>query len=401
MHSHRSPRALRLAERFLACMAGGALLLFTTGCREGTEAQASDFNPLPQSTAGNHGCATPNQVFPPTPGLGLVDLGGFALGASSRIAADADEPLVFLTGAGATVQELDLTDVDAPVARALVGPGVLDTLLAAVGVVQPAELSGIAVLDDANLVAVEHGANVLVRIGRLVPDDVSILAGFPDGVGGFADGVGAQVRFNFDLPTTVVPTGDGALYVADSGNHAIRQVFVGALPQVLTVTGTGAPGFADGPLTGALFDSPTGLSVACDGRLLVTERGDSGLGGQRLRALSIGSPGFFGGFNGLAETLAGSGIAGTFEGVGTAAGLSGPSAVFSTEETDVYFVDGGSGHFRRLDLTTGLVDCPLETNGCVDPLGMLAGSANVGLTVTSDGTLLFLAGDLGSLFRSL
>ena len=396
MGSFQSWRDLRPGARPVLCVLALALV---SGCRKGQDQQAATFIPLGLPTDGNHGCATPAQIFNGGANLPPVDLGGFVVGDFSRVVSASNAPLLFLTGANADVLELDVTDPDLPVPRTLVSPGLIDALIASLGISQPAQLSGLAVVDAGNLVVVEHTSNTLLLVSRLIPDTVTLLAGFPVANGGFADGIGSQVRFNFAEATTLVPTDTGVLYVADSGNHAIRQVVLGALSQVTTVAGTGAPGYSDGSLGSTQFDTPTGLAIGCDGRLFVSETGEGGLGGHRLRALSIGAPVFFGGFSGFCETLAGDGNPVSTEGSGVAAQLAGPSALFGNEDGEVYFVDGLTGHLRRFDMGSGLTDCPLEATGCSLPTGLLVGSANVGLTVSSQGDLFFLLGSQGTLLR--
>jgi hypothetical protein len=90
---------------------------------------------------------------------------------------------------------------------------------------------------------------------------VTTLAGAPeetdedgDPLGGFRDGTGNQAMF--DLPRGLA-LADDILFVADSGNHAIRAV--NTQGHVFTAAGTGFPGDREGgPLT-AEFNQPTGI----------------------------------------------------------------------------------------------------------------------------------------------
>ena len=89
-------------------------------------------------------------------------------------------------------------------------------------------------------------------------------------IGGFADGLIADANFNRPIGLTVF---DGILFVADSGNHAIRAVAGG---EVVTVTGSGQPGFIDGELSVAEFHMPGGLFVH-DGILFVADTGNNAI----------------------------------------------------------------------------------------------------------------------------
>jgi thiol-disulfide isomerase/thioredoxin len=81
---------------------------------------------------------------------------------------------------------------------------------------------------------------------------------------GDRDGVGSEARLQH--PLGVVYHG-GGLYVADTYNNKIKQVFPGA-KNVVTFLGTGEAGLRDGD--SPLFDEPGGLSAA-DGKLYVAD----------------------------------------------------------------------------------------------------------------------------------
>ena len=69
----------------------------------------------------------------------------------------------------------------------------------------------------------------------------------------------------FRLPDDMVIAADGSIYVADAGNHAIRRIRNG---QVETVAGNGVPGFADGIGPNVRFNTPTGRALSLDGQFL-------------------------------------------------------------------------------------------------------------------------------------
>ncbi|KAA0152321.1 hypothetical protein FNF29_03887 [Cafeteria roenbergensis] len=85
-----------------------------------------------------------------------------------------------------------------------------------------------------------------------------------DGVPGLRDGPASQARFRF--PSAVAVANDGAVFVADTGNHAVRRIDP-ITAEVTTVAGLrdaqGRPlaGYADGPGQLASFSSPSGITV--------------------------------------------------------------------------------------------------------------------------------------------
>lgn len=95
---------------------------------------------------------------------------------------------------------------------------------------------------------------------------IALLAG--SGQPGYADGAGAGARFKEPKAIAFDPQSN-ALYVADSGNHAIRKVTTAGL--VSTVAGGNGPGDRDGVASAAQFKQPAGLAIGGDGSLYVAD----------------------------------------------------------------------------------------------------------------------------------
>ena len=122
---------------------------------------------------------------------------------------------------------------------------------------------GIAVDVSGNLYVADTANN---RIRKITPSGVvSTLAGSTQG---FADGTGTAAQFNNPWGMTLGP--DGKLYVADPGNHRIRQV-APTTGNVTTVAGSGTSGTAGGSLTAAQFNLPTDVSLDASGNLYVAD----------------------------------------------------------------------------------------------------------------------------------
>ena len=92
------------------------------------------------------------------------------------------------------------------------------------------------------------------------------------GEAGFSDG--PRIMSAFNSPSAIAFGPDGYLYVADTLNHVIRRVS----PEWYTTTIAGVPlvfGYSNGQAGAALFDSPTGIAVASDGRIFVADTGNN------------------------------------------------------------------------------------------------------------------------------
>ena len=96
------------------------------------------------------------------------------------------------------------------------------------------------------------------RVSTIVGQDLFVF--------GDVDGTGDAVRLQHPIG---IHFHDGVLYIADTYNNKIKRVF----PQtrsVLTMLGTGEPGYLDDEANQALFHEPSGVSVAA-GKLYVAD----------------------------------------------------------------------------------------------------------------------------------
>lgn len=133
------------------------------------------------------------------------------------------------------------------------------------------DLAGITVgADDAVYVA--DAGNHRVRVVREQSGgtwNVQTLAG--NGTVGFADGVGTQAKFN--NPQGVAVGLDNSIYVADAGNNRIRRIAPDGT--VGTLAGNGTAGFVNGAGTQAQFNNPRGIAVDNAGNIYVADTGNS------------------------------------------------------------------------------------------------------------------------------
>jgi streptogramin lyase len=127
------------------------------------------------------------------------------------------------------------------------------------------------------------GAVLLAAITTTLPAQtlrVRTVAG-PTTGGGYADGVGTNARFSG--PTNAVACG-GAVFVADTGNHAIRRI---SHDDVVT-TWAGAlteEGSADGDRIAARFSFPMGIAADAQCNLYVADTGNHTI--RRIAASGI------------------------------------------------------------------------------------------------------------------
>jgi len=88
--------------------------------------------------------------------------------------------------------------------------------------------------------------------------------------GGFADSeYGKYAMFN--MPIGLALWND-VLFVADSMNHAIRIIL--PTSEVITITGTGSPGYINGFLSESMFHVPQGVYVFGN-ELIIIDTGNS------------------------------------------------------------------------------------------------------------------------------
>jgi sugar lactone lactonase YvrE len=149
---------------------------------------------------------------------------------------------------------------------------------------------------------------------------------------GTADGTGAAARFNH--PGGAAVDGAGNLFVADSGNHAIRKITPEGV--VTTFAGmTGVMGFADGTGADARFYGPTDVDVDASGNLFVADYGN-----HLVRKISPA---------GVVSTLAGAvGSYGKVDGLGADARFTRPSGVAVDGAGNVFVAESENFAIRKI-----------------------------------------------------
>ena len=177
------------------------------------------------------------------------------------------------------------------------------------------------------------------RIHRIAADGtVSVLAGavtgvgiFDDYKGGFKDGKGKAALF--ESPSGMAIGGSGALYVADTRNHAIRRVTQAG--DVTTIAGGPArekpeSGYVDGLPEESRFSSPLGIAVLAGGGPAADTVIVADSQNHRIRAIR----------DGMTGTYAGAGTLGTSNGPGLEAEFNTPRTVLAGAGGVIYVLSG-------------------------------------------------------------
>ncbi|MFA5120583.1 redoxin domain-containing protein [Zavarzinia sp.] len=160
------------------------------------------------------------------------------------------------------------------------------------------------------------------------------------GIAGPGDGPWGGARFN--APQGVFADGT-AIWVADTGNHLIRRIDLGAFT-VSTVAGFGRRGpILQDPLPGPIAGLASPFDLVGDGRQLFVANG----GSHQILAYDLG--------HGMMRPVAGNGAEGLRDGAGFDAVLAQPSGLDRAADGSIGFVDAESSALRLLDPATGAV----------------------------------------------
>lgn len=242
-------------------------------------------------------------------------------------------------------------------------------------------LSSVAVDKAGNIYVADTGNHTIRKV--TAAGVVTTLAG--SGVEGSANGTGAAASFRFPRG---VATDNTNVYVADTLNHAIRQIVI-STGVVTTLAGTvGTSGLANGTGVAALFSTPNGLAVSGTDLYVADPRDNT------IRKIVISS--------GVVTTFAGTaGTNGFADGTGVAATFNGPSAIAADGTTNLYVADTFNHAIRKIVIDTAavttLAGTANATKGSVDstgaaasfnsPRGLVVSGANLFVADTGNQTL--------------
>ena len=288
---------------------------------------------------------------------GAVD----ATGASARfnyprgLAVDSTGNLYVADSNNHTIRKISPTGIVSILAGEPLKPGVVDATGTAARFNTP---YGVA-LDSAGNLYVADSANYAIR--KITPAGVvTTFAG--SSIPGTADGTGTAARFNY--PHGIASDSAGNLYVADTGNHAIRKISPAGV--VTTLAGSiGNAGSADGTGIAAQFFTPTTVAVDSTGTLFVTDSSN-----YTIRKVTS---------TGVVTTVGGTpGATGDTSGLGGAARFYSPRGV-AVDSSGNLFV--GDYYALKLGVSSS------QLSFTVQPLSTsVAAGAALALTSTATGT---------------
>ena len=195
-----------------------------------------------------------------------------------------------------------------------------------------------------NLFIADTGNNAIRRIDAQT-GVITTIAGGPDRRGYSGDG-GPAAEATFKGPHSIQFAPDGSLYVCDVGNHAIRRIDP-TTGTITTIAGTGKPGPtpAGAPLAGTPLNNPRSLDVDRNGDLWLVTREGNQVFRLDLRAQRI-------------HLVAGTGQPGFTGNGGPAlqATLSGPKGIALDKDNNAWLADTESHTIRRIDAKTARID---------------------------------------------
>lgn len=205
-----------------------------------------------------------------------------------------------------------------------------------------------------NLYIADTGNHAIRKITNGI---ISTIAGIQneDGdpiTGNDGDGTAANLA-GLNSPNDIVVDANGVIYIADSGNQRIRII---KNDLIQAYAGTGGQGYSGdgGVASAATFDRPVALAIDAFGHLFVSDQNNA-----RIRKIHI---------NGTISTVVGTGTAG-FNGDGSMGNLTlidQPRGLNLDHKGNLYFIDGNNVRVRQvsgLSETTRLLGVNTVGNG--------------------------------------
>ncbi len=213
--------------------------------------------------------------------------------------------------------------------------------------------SGVFV-DAAGDIFIADTANSAIREVVALTGLIQTVAGTPGIAGYNGDGIAATTA-ELSSPSAVFVDGAGDIFIADSGNSAIREVVAGT-GKIQTVAGTPGETCDDdtkttmcgdsGPATSAYLNFPGSVYLDAAGDIFIADTFDDVI--REVMATT-------GNIQTVAGTLGQRNFSGD-GGLATSAALDHPSGVFIDAANDILIADSDNAAIREVVATTGLIE---------------------------------------------
>lgn len=188
--------------------------------------------------------------------------------------------------------------------------------------------AGVAIDRSGAIYVADRGAH---RIKRITPAGIVMIAA---GTGEPGIENGTAILAKFHAPTGIAFDEVDNLYVADSGSHTVRRIDPSGV--VITVAGSGLPGYRDGVREEARFFEPTGVAVDREGNLIITDSKN-----HRIRKIKLPE--------GRVTTLAGNGRPGDLNGPSNSAEFNSPAGLDVDPVGQIVIADSANHQLRGLN----------------------------------------------------
>lgn len=188
---------------------------------------------------------------------------------------------------------------------------------------------GLGLHPSGDLVVADFGNSVVERVVTFGLNWMTTVAG--SGEVGALNSTNA-FKATFNSPNDVAVDVDGTIYVSEFQNHMIRRIGVDG--EVRTLAGKTTAGYADGIGSGASFNQPSGITLAPDGNLYVTEWGN-----HRVRQVTKA---------GVVTTICGTNVAGLKDGLRSEAWLNIPNGITADHVGNLYITENGNHAIRKI-----------------------------------------------------
>lgn len=233
--------------------------------------------------------------------------------------------------------------------------------------------SGLAFDSSGNLYIADTSNNVIRKV--IVSTGIINTVAGSGGQIGFTGVNVPATKATLNNPGALALDSAGNLYIADTGNNAIRKVTPAGL--ITTFSGNGNPGFSGdgGPASLATLSHPKGIAVDSAGNVYISDTFNN-----RIRVVTP---------NGVIKTIAGSAQGYTGDGgVAANAQFSNPAGICFDSSSNLYIADNNNQVIREISVSSSVGGTkPAITSG-----GVISASSFGGFSAVAPGSWIEIYG---------